>query len=118
MTTKPRTLEEIAYQTWEAVHTPGMLSREIILAALREAAEAARQPCPVCKSKDGGPSPEIALLQQNLAYARSKADVARQEEREALRALLAGADRDARGMSWDSIKIPCLLAWLDARSSQ
>ena len=40
--TKPRTPEEIAYDVWVAVHTPGNLSREVIFAALREAADAAR----------------------------------------------------------------------------
>lgn len=38
--TKPRTPEEIAYDVWVAVHTPGNLSREVIFAALREAADA------------------------------------------------------------------------------
>lgn len=41
--TKPRTPEEIAYDVWVAVHTPGNLSREVIFAALREAADAARR---------------------------------------------------------------------------
>lgn len=38
-----RTLEEITYDAWVAVHTPGNLSREVIFAALREAADAARR---------------------------------------------------------------------------
>lgn len=68
--TKPRTLEEITYDAWVAVHTPGNLSREVIFAALREAADAAYE----------------SGLKLGTAQQAEAADAARREDREALTA--------------------------------
>lgn len=91
--TKPRTLEEITYDAWVAVHTPGNLSREVIFAALREAAAAAYE----------------SGLKLGTAQQAEAVEEALREEREALREWLKEKNQFWVASNW-------VEDWLDARS--
>jgi len=108
--TKPRTLEEITYDAWVAVHTPGNVSR--VFAVLREAADAAYE----------------SGLKLGTAQQAEAVEEARREEREALRLRLMKdvehwkAESQKGSVSWSSNcdgavhEARNILAWLDARS--